>query len=39
MNEIKYKMTKVCMRKNMINEKIFNSQLLKMWKNDLTNLT
>ena len=39
MNEIEYKMTEVCMRRNMINEKIFNSQLLRMWENDLINLT
>ena len=38
MNAIEYKMIKVCMKKNVINENIFDSKLLRMWENDLIKL-
>ena len=38
MNVIKYRMIEVCMRRNVIDENIFNSKLLRMWENNLIKL-
>ena len=38
MNVIKYKMIEICMRRDVINENIFDLILLRMWENDLIKL-